>query len=208
MTSHDVIKLAKDNGVQFVDFLFGDMFGILQHFTYPVARLDESMIKDGMAFDGSSIRGWKTIDKSDMIMVPDPESAFLDPFRIQPTLCMFCDIIEPRTGQPYDRDPRSIAKKALAYLKSTGIGDAAFFGPEPEFFIFDGVRYESSPNRSYYEVLTHEGPWTSGEASQGHKVPFKFGYAPAAPMDTLSDLRDEMVLNMAKMVIVPEIHHH
>ncbi len=208
MTPNDVIKLAKDNNVQFVDLLFGDMFGILQHFTFPVWRLDETMFKEGMAFDGSSIRGWKTIDKSDMIMKPDPDSAFLEPFRTHATLCMFCDIIEPRTGQPYDRDPRSIANKALSYLKSTGIGDSAFFGAEPEFFIFDGIRYQSTPNHSFYELITQEGPWTSGEASLGHKIPFKFGYAPVAPLDSFSDLRDEMVMNMTKMGIVPEIHHH
>ncbi len=208
MTPNDVFKLAKDNNIQFVDLLFGDMFGILQHFTFPVARLDDAMFKDGMAFDGSSIRGWKSIEKSDMIMKPDPESAFLDPFRIVPTLCLFCDILEPRTGQLYERDPRSIAHKALAYLKTTGIGDAAFFGPEPEFFVFDGIRYESMPNKAGYEIITNEGPWTSGEESGGHKIPFKFGYAPAAPLDTLSDLRDEMVLNLIKMGMVPEIHHH
>ena len=209
MTPNDVIKMAKDNGIVFVDLLFGDMFGILQHFSYPVDRLTPEMFSEGIAFDGSSIRGWKTIDKSDMLMMPDPDSAFLDPFRIQPVLCLFCDILEPRTGQLYDRDPRSIAKRALAYLKSTGIGDMAFFGPEPEFFVFDGIRYESSPNKSGYELITHEGPWTSADAgSTGHKVPFKFGYAPAAPLDTLSDLRDEMVLNLKKMGVVPEIHHH
>lgn len=209
MTPQDVIKMAKDNGVKFVDLLFGDMFGILQHFTFPVSRLDEAMFKEGMAFDGSSIRGWKTIDKSDMIMKPDPASAFIDPFREHTNLAMFCDIIEPRTGQPYDRDPRSIAKKALAYLKTTGIGDAAYFGPEPEFFIFDGIRYKSSPNLSFYEIITKEGPWTTlDEDSLGHKVPFKFGYAPTAPIDSFSDLRDEMVLNLAKMGLIPEIHHH
>ena len=200
MTPNEVFKLAKDESVQFVDLLYGDMFGILQHFTFPVSRLDNAMFADGMAFDGSSIRGWKTIDKSDMIMKPDPETAFIDPFRVAKTLCMFCDIIEPRTGQNYDRDPRSIAKKALGFLKASGIGDKAFFGPEPEFFIFDGMRYESSPNKSGYEILTNEGPWTTADAnSLGHKVPFKFGYAPTAPIDSLADIRDEMVLNLAKM---------
>jgi len=209
MTPNDVIKMAKDNNVQFVDLLFGDMFGILQHFTFPVARMDATMFAEGMAFDGSSIRGWKGIEKSDMIMKPDPESAFLDPFRIIPTLNMFCDIIEPSTGQLYDRDPRGIAKNALAYLKTTGIGDTAYFGPEPEFFIFDGIRYESTPGRAFYEIIANEAPWTtSEEGSLGHKVPFKFGYAPTAPLDSLVDLRDEIVLNLAKMGLIPEIHHH
>jgi len=209
MTPSEVIKMAKDNGIQYVDLLFGDMFGILQHFTYPVSRLDENFFSEGMAFDGSSIRGWKGIEKSDMLMKPDPTSAFIDPFRQHPTLNLFCDILEPRTGQLYERDARSIAKKALAYLATTGIGDAAFFGPEPEFFIFDGVRYKSSPNLSFYELITNEGPWTSmDEDSLGHKVPFKFGYAPAAPLDSFCDLRDEMCMNLMKMGIEVEIHHH
>jgi glutamine synthetase len=209
MTPSEVIKMAKDNGIKFVDLLFGDMFGIMQHFTFPVARLDETFFKEGMAFDGSSVRGWKSIEKSDMLMKPDPTTAYIDPFRVQPTLCLFADILEPRTGELYDRDPRSIARKALAYLKSTGIGDNAFFGPEPEFFVFDGMRYKSSPNLSFYEIITNEGPWsTMDEDSLGHKVPFKFGYAPVAPIDSLVDLRDEMVLNLIKMGIEPEIHHH
>ncbi|HAO99414.1 MAG TPA: type I glutamate--ammonia ligase [Fibrobacteres bacterium] len=209
MTPNDVIKMAKDEKVEFVDLMYGDMFGILQHFSYPVYRLDESMFKDGIAFDGSSIRGWKSIDKSDMLMMPDPNSAFIDPFRAHKTLNLFCDILEPRTGELYDRDPRSIAKKALAYLKASGIGDTAYFGPEPEFFVFDGLRYESKPNIGFYELITNEGPWTSGdEGSLGHKMHHKFGYAPAAPLDTMSDLRDEMVLNLMKMGITPEIHHH
>ncbi len=209
MTPSDVFKLAKDNGVQFVDLLFGDMFGSLQHFTFPVKRLDEDMFNDGMAFDGSSIRGWKGIEASDMIMKPDPNSAFLDPFRAVPTLGIFCDIIEPRTGQPYNRDPRSIAAKALAYLKTTGIGDLAYMGPEPEFFVFDGMRYSSDPRQGMYMIDTCEGPWTSGrEGSLGNAIPFKAGYAPAAPLDTLFDIRSEMVTNLIKMGLTPEIHHH
>ena len=203
------MKLAKDNGVQFVDLSFGDMFGSLQHFTFPVSRLNDAMFKDGMAFDGSSIRGWKGIEASDMIMKPDPASAFIDPFTQVATLGMFCDIIEPRTGQPYNRDPRSIAQKALAYLKSTGIGDLAFMGPEPEFFIFDGVTYGSDFRQAHYQIETGEAPWTSNDAgATGHKVPHKMGYAPAAPMDTLMDIRSEIVQNLIKMGLTPEIHHH
>jgi glutamine synthetase len=209
MTPSDVIKLAKENGVQFVDLLFGDMFGALQHFTFPVSRLDNDMFTDGMAFDGSSIRGWKGIEASDMIMKPDASSAFIDPFRTIPTLGMFCDIIEPRTGAPYNRDPRSIANKALAYLKSTGLGDMAFMGPEPEFFVFDGMRYNSDPRQAMYAIETGEGPWTSSDAgSLAHKIGFKQGYAPAAPQDTLFDMRSEMVQNLIKMGLKPEIHHH
>jgi glutamine synthetase len=209
LTPKDVIELAKKEGVEFIDLMYGDMFGILQHFSYPVWRLDETMFKEGIAFDGSSIRGWKSIDKSDMLMMPDPASAFIDPFTAHKRLNMFCDILEPRTGELYDRDPRSIAKKALAYLKTTGIGDTAYFGAEPEFFVFDGLRYESKPNIGFYEIITNEGPWTSAdEGSTAHKMHHKFGYAPAAPLDTMTDLRDEMVLNLAKMGLKPEIHHH
>ncbi len=208
-TPNDVIKLAKDNNVQFVDLLFGDLFGSLQHFTFPVSRLDDAMFKDGMAFDGSSVRGWKGIDKSDMIMIPDPSTAYIDPFRELPTLAMFCTILEPRTGQPYNRDPRSVAAKALAYLRSTGIGDTAFFGPEPEFFIFDGMTYSSEPRRASYSLESAEGPWTSMElGSRGHKVAHKQGYAPTSPQDTLMDIRSEIVVNLMKMGLIPEIHHH
>ena len=156
MTPKDVIELAKKNNVEFVDLMFGDMFGTLHHFSYPVWRLDEEVFKTGIAFDGSSIRGWKSIDKSDMLMMPDPASAFIDPFSNRVRLNMFCDILEPRTGELYDRDPRSIAKKALAYLKASGIGDIAYFGAEPEFFVFDGLRYESKPNVGFYELITNE----------------------------------------------------
>jgi glutamine synthetase len=205
----DAIKLAKDNGVQFVDLLFGDMFGSLQHFTFPVSRLDESMFKNGMAFDGSSIKGWKGIEASDMIMKPDPSTAFIDPFTQVPTMGVFCDIIEPRTGQPYNRDPRGIAQKALAYLKSTGLGDMAFMGPEPEFFIFDSVTYGSDFRQSHLQIETAEGPWTSNlQGSLAHKVTWKTGYAPAAPQDTLMNIRSEIVQNLIKMGLTPEIHHH
>jgi len=209
MTPAEVMKLAKDNNVQFVDLLYGDMFGQLQHFTFPVSRMDDEMFKVGMAFDGSSIRGWKGIEASDMIMKPDPVSAYLDPFVAVPTIGMYCDIIEPRTGQPYNRDPRSIAKKALEYLKSQGIGDLAFMGPEPEFFVFDGMTYSSTVRSAGYSIETNEGPWTSNNpGSLAHKVAFKGGYAPAAPQDTMMDLRNEMVMNLAKMGLTPEIHHH
>jgi len=209
MTPKDVIELAKKNNVEFVDLMFGDMFGILHHFSYPVWRLDEDMFNNGIAFDGSSIRGWKSIDKSDMLMMPDPASAFIDPFSSRVRLNMFCDILEPRTGELYSRDPRSIAKKALAYLKASGIGDIAYFGAEPEFFVFDGVRYESKPHVGFYELLSEEGPWTSAdEGSRGHKVHHKFGYAPDAPIDSMTDLRDEMVVSLQKMGLKPEIHHH
>ena len=209
MSVADVIKLAQDNDVKFVDLVFGDMFGALQHFTLPVSSLSEELFEVGAPFDGSSVRGWKSIDKSDMVMMPDPESAFIDPFRVHPTLTVFCSIIEPRTGELYDRDPRSIATKALNYLESTGLGDKAYFGPEPEFFVFDSISYNSEPSNSFYAIDSEEGPWSSAEeGSLGHKIPHKGGYAPAAPNDTLFDLRNEISLNMNAMGIETEVHHH
>jgi glutamine synthetase len=209
MNVKDVIKLAEENGVKFVDLCFGDMFGSLQHFTIPASRLNEELFEVGQAFDGSSIRGWKSIDKSDMIMMPDPTSAFLDPFREIPTLTLFCKVIEPRTGENYDRDPRSIAENALKFLSSTGLGDMAFFGPEPEFFVFDSVAYDSKPNQSFYAIESEEGAWTTGmEGGAGRPIRFKHGYAPAAPTDTFFDFRNEVSTHLQTMGVEVEIHHH
>ena len=212
MTPNDVIKMAKDEKVEFVDLMYGDMFGILQHFSYPVYRLDESMFKDGIAFDGSSIRGWKSIDKSDMLMMPDPNSAFIDPFRAHKTLNLFCDILEPRTGELYDRDPRSIAKKALAYLKASGIGDTAYFGPEPEFFLFDDVKYKVSMNHNFYQIDDVEMPHNTStdfpEGNMGHRPGVKGGYFPVPPVDAFHDIRGAMCGALADMGLVVEVHHH
>ncbi|MGL1903830.1 MAG: type I glutamate--ammonia ligase [Fibrobacterales bacterium] len=209
MKPADVIKLAQENDVKFVDLMFGDMFGSLQHFTLPIGDLNEDLFVEGAAFDGSSIRGWKSIDKSDMLMMPDPTSAFIDPFSKFSTVCLFCTILEPRTGAYYDRDPRSIAAKAVEYLTGQGIGDTAFFGPEPEFFIFDSVRFVSEPNSAFYAIESEESPWsTADEGSLGHTIPWKGGYSPVSPNDALADLRCEIALNMESMGITTEVHHH
>jgi glutamine synthetase len=210
MTPKDVMKMAEEHGVKFVDLQFGDLFGRLHHVTRPISAFGEEFFETGVPFDGSSIRAWKSIDKSDMLLKPDPSSAYIDPFREIPTLCILNDVFEPRTGERYDRDARSIAWKALQYLKSTGIGDEAFFGPEPEFFVFDGIRYASDPQAAYYQIDSAEGPWTTGDEfpNQGHKVGFKEGYFPVSPMDSLMDLRSEMVVNMQTMGLDVELHHH
>lgn len=209
MNAKDVIKLAEENGVKFVDLCFGDMFGSLQHFTVPAQRLNEELFEVGLAFDGSSIRGWKSIDKSDMIMMPDPSSAFLDPFREIPTLTLFCKIVDPSNNQNYNRDPRSIAENALNYLKGTGIGDMAFFGPEPEYFVFDSVAFDSKPQQSFYSIESEEGAWTTGaEGGMGRPIKFKGGYAPAAPTDTFFDYRNEVCTHLMTMGVEVEIHHH
>lgn len=209
MTPADVIKLAQENNVKFIDLVFGDMFGALQRFTLPATDLNEELFEEGAPFDGSSIRGWKSIDKSDMLMMPDPASAFIDPFRVHSTLTIFCSILEPRTGELYERDARSIAQKAVKYLESTGIGDTAFFGPEPEFFVFDSVSYSSEPSAAFYSIDTEEGWWTSGEeGSSGRVIQAGSGYSPASPVDTQADLRNEISLNLNAMGVVTEVHHH
>lgn len=209
MTPADVIKLAQENNVKFIDLVFGDMFGALQRFTLPAADLNEELFEEGAPFDGSSIRGWKSIDKSDMLMMPDASSAFIDPFRVHPTLTVFCSILEPRTGELYERDARSIAEKAVKYLETTGIGDTAFFGPEPEFFIFDSVSFSSEPSAAFYSLDSEEGWWTSGEeGGNGRVIQHGGGYSPASPVDTQADLRNEISLNLSAMGVVTEIHHH
>ena len=211
MSIESALQLAREHDVKYVDIMFGDMFGTLQHFTVPASRLDSDLFEEGLAFDGSSVRGWKSIDKSDMNIKPVPDTAFIDPFREQPTICFFGDIYEPRTGQRYDRDPRSIAHKALGYLSASGIGDMAYFGPEPEFFVFDGIRYASDPGGAFYEIDSVEAPWTTGRDdgyNLGHKIKHKHGYFPATPQDTLMDVRSEMTTNMMAMGLEVELHHH
>jgi len=211
MSVDNVMKLIKDNDGKFVSFQFGDLFGTLQHFTFPAKMLDADAFEEGLPFDGSSIRAWKSIEKSDMMLQPDAESAYLDPFREHPTLCLMSNVLEPRTGQLYDRCPRSIAKKALAYMESLGIGDTAFFGPEPEFFVFDGLRYASDPGGAFYEIESIEAPWTAAMDdgfNQAHKIRHKGGYFPVSPQDTLVDLRNEIALHMESMGLELEVHHH
>ena len=207
-----VLDMIKENDVEFVDFRFTDPRGKWQHTAQHVSTINEDLLTEGIMFDGSSIAGWKAINESDMILMPDLSSAVMDPFTAQPKLILFCDILEPATGEAYSRDPRGTAKLALAYLESSGVGDAAFFGPEAEFFVFDDVRFETSMNRSFYEVDSIEGPYNSGsdypEGNMGHRPGVKGGYFPVSPVDSMTDIRAEMVTTALAMGIAMEKHHH
>ena len=207
-----VLDMIKENDVQYVDFRFTDPRGKWQHISQHVATVDEDLLTEGIMFDGSSIEGWKDISESDMNLVPQLDTAVMDPFMAQPTLVMFCDVIEPSTGQPYSRDPRSTARRAEAYVKSGGFGDTAYFGPEAEFFVFDDVRFEATMNRCAYEIDSDEGPYTSGKAYEegnwGHRPRVKGGYFPVPPVDSAQDLRSEMVSTMMDMGLNMEKHHH
>jgi glutamine synthetase len=208
-TAADVIKMGKD--VKMVDVRFIDMPGTWQHFTIPVRRLDDELFKEGLPFDGSSIRGFQEIHESDMLLMPDPETAFIDPVADIPTLVITCDVYDPITLQPYARDPRYVARKAEAYLKQTGIADTVFFGPEAEFFIFDNVRYGGGTNESYYHVDSEEGWWNSGRSDRpnfGGQISPKRGYFPVPPTDTLQNVRSEIVLALEAAGIPMEVHHH
>ncbi|HAK37661.1 MAG: type I glutamate--ammonia ligase, partial [Nitrospinaceae bacterium] len=194
-----------------VDIKFMDLLGTWQHFSVPTSELEESLFEEGLGFDGSSIRGWQAINASDMLVIPDPTTAVMDPFMNVPTLSVLCNIVDPITKEKYSRDPRNVAQKAEAYLKSTGIGDTAFFGPEPEFFIFDDVRYQNDSNQCFYAVDSEEGTWNSGrdeEPNLGHKPRHKEGYFPVSPSDSLQDIRTEMLLLMEQVGIAMECHHH
>jgi len=212
MSATDVLKLIKDKDVKFVDFRFADTRGKEQHVSVPVSTIDEDVFKEGKMFDGSSIAGWKGIQESDMVLMPDADSAVLDPFMDEPTLILRCDILEPHTMQGYDRDPRSIAKRAEAYLKSTGIADTAFFGPEPEFFILDDVRWGADINGAFYKIDSEEASWNSetvfGEGNIGHRPGKKGGYFPVPPVDSLQDIRSAMCLALEEMGVPVEVHHH
>ncbi|MBS28704.1 MAG: type I glutamate--ammonia ligase [Alphaproteobacteria bacterium] len=207
-----VLDMIKENDVEFVDFRFTDPRGKWQHTAQHVSTVDEDLLTDGIMFDGSSIAGWKAINESDMTLMPDLSTAVMDPFTAQPQLILFCDVLEPSTGEPYARDPRSTARLALAYMESSGVGDTAFFGPEAEFFVFDDVRYEVSMSRSFYEVDSDEGPYNSGtdfpEGNFGHRPGIKGGYFPVPPVDSMTDLRAEMVTTAIQMGIDMEKHHH
>lgn len=206
-----VFKLIKDHDVKVVDLKFTDLLGQWQHFSVTVNEFDEEIFEDGIGFDGSSIRGFQKIHESDMLLYPDPDTVFLDPFTAVPTLSMICDIVDPITREDYDRDPRNIAQKAEMYLRNTGLADVAYFGPEPEFFILDNIRYDQSHHFGYYYIDSDEGFWNSGKNDKqnlGHKPRFKEGYFPAAPIDTLQDLRTEMVLTLESLGIPVEVHHH
>jgi glutamine synthetase type I len=208
----DVLSLVKEHEVRFVDFRFTDTKGKEQHVSVPASELTDDKMEHGHAFDGSSIAGWKGIEASDMILMPDPNTAVLDPFRDETTLNITCDVIEPNTGTGYDRDPRSIAKRAEAYLKSTGIGDTAYFGPEPEFFIFDSIRWKVDMGGSFVKINSEEAPWSTGKefdnVNTGHRPAVKGGYFPVPPVDSFQDIRSEMCLMLERMGVPVEVHHH
>jgi glutamine synthetase len=212
MSVADALKLIKDKGVKFVDLRLTDTRGKEQHVSVPSHVVDESFFTDGKMFDGSSIAGWKGINDSDMILMPDASTAVLDVFTEEPTLNIRCDVIEPSTMQGYERDPRSAAKRAEAYLKSTGIADQAYFGPENEFFIFDDVRWASEMRGAFYSIDSSEGYWQSGkeiaEGNLGHRPPIKGGYFPVPPVDSLNDIRAAMCLALEEMGLIVEVHHH
>ncbi len=207
----DAIKFAKEHGAQMVDLKFQDFPGTWQHTTIPAHRLDESLFEDGLGFDGSSIRGWQPINASDMSVTPDPETARMDPFPEVPTVSFVCDISDPITGQAYTRDPRYVAKKAEAYMKSSGIADTAYFGPEAEFFIFDDVRYSIGAQSSFYAIDSVEAAWNTGRDERpnlGYKPEHKGGYFPVPPYDHHHDLRTEMALTLEAAGIEVDVHHH
>ncbi len=211
MTPKEFFELVKKHNAKTVDLKFCDLLGTWQHCSYPIETLDEGTFEDGLGFDGSSIRGWQGIEASDMLAIPDPNSAVLDPFFAEPTISVIADIVDPITKENYSRDPRNVAKKGLAYLAQTGIADTCYVGPEPEFFIFDDIRFLSTQSGSMYQIDSVEGAWNTGrpeEPNLGHKPGYKGGYFPVAPIDSFHDLRSEMVAEMRKVGIVVEAHHH
>ncbi|MEY3631957.1 MAG: type I glutamate--ammonia ligase [Betaproteobacteria bacterium] len=211
-TPQEVMKMVSDNEVKFVDFRFTDTRGKEQHVSVPVSAFDEDKFESGHAFDGSSIAGWKGIEASDMLLMPDPNTAVLDPFREESTLNLTCDVVEPSDGKGYDRDPRSIAKRAEAYLKSTGVGDTVYFGPEPEFFIFDGVTWNVDMSGCSARIKSEEASWSTGIEYEGgnlaHRPAVKGGYFPVPPVDSFQDIRSEMCLILEQMGVPVEVHHH
>ncbi|SFV22495.1 type I glutamate--ammonia ligase [Micrococcus terreus] len=208
----EVLAYIKEEDVVFVDVRFTDLPGVQQHFNVPAKAVDEDFFKDGQLFDGSSIRGFQGIAESDMQLIPDVATAYIDPFRVEKTLCMNFSIVNPRTGEPYHRDPRGVAQRAEEYLASTGIADTAFFAPEAEFFIFDDVRYESTPQRSFYSVDSEEAWWNSARQDEGgnlgHKTPVKGGYFPVSPVDKQADLRDAICVALDEAGLDVERSHH
>ncbi len=211
-TPQDVMKMVADNEVKFVDFRFTDTRGKEQHVSVPISHFDEDKFESGHAFDGSSIAGWKGIEASDMLLIPDPNTAVLDPFREEVTLNLTCAVVEPSDGKGYDRDPRSIAKRAEAYLKASGIGDTAYFGPEPEFFIFDGVTWNVDMSGCAVKIKSEEASWSTGIEYEGgnlaHRPAVKGGYFPVPPVDSFQDIRSEMCLILEQMGVPVEVHHH
>ena len=211
MTPQDVLALCRERGVKAVDLRFMDFPGLWQHFTIPVSKLQEDVFEDGLGFDGSSIRGWQAINESDMLVVPQPETAFLDPFTTLPTLVMICNIQDPITREDYSRDPRNVARKAVNYLKSTAIADTCFIDPEAEFFIFDDVRFDQNAHEGYYHIDSVEGEWNRGRQENpnlGYKLRYKEGYFPVPPADQMMDIRNEMMQAMIDCGMDVEAQHH
>jgi len=211
MTPKDFFEFCKKHNAKMVDLKFVDLLGTWQHCSYPVDILDEDTFKEGLGFDGSSIRGWQGIHVSDMLAIPDPDTAVIDPFFAEPTVSVIANIVDPITHEEYSRDPRHVARKGAAYLKQTGIADTCYIGPEPEFFIFDEVRYEQNQYTGMYKIDSVEGAWNTArfeEPNLGYKPSFKGGYFPVSPTDTYHDLRGEMVYEMMKVGIAVEAHHH
>jgi glutamine synthetase len=211
-TAKDVLKSIKDNDVKYVDLRFTDPRGKWQHVTFDVGMIDEEVFAEGLMFDGSSIAGWKAINESDMALMPDPVTATIDPFFAETTMILTCDVLEPTTGEPYNRDPRGMAKKAEAMVKSMGVGDTVFFGPEAEFFVFDDVRYQTTPYNTGFKLDSSELPINSDTEYEGgnlgHRIRTKAGYFPVPPQDSVQDMRSEMLGAMAKMGVKVEKHHH
>jgi glutamine synthetase len=211
-SAKDVLKAIKDNDVKYVDLRFTDIRGKWQHVTFDVSMIDEEIFSEGTMFDGSSIAGWKAINESDMTLMPDPTSAVMDPFFAAATMVINCDVVEPSTGEPYSRDPRSIAKKAMAHMKNQGVGDTAYFGPEAEFFVFDDVQFKADPYNTGFQLDAMElpdnmdTPYEGGNL--GHRIRTKGGYFPVPPMDAGQDMRSEMLAAMASMGVAVEKHHH
>ncbi len=211
MTPKEVLALCREKDVKAVDLRFMDFPGLWQHFTIPVSKLDEDVFEDGLGFDGSSIRGWQAINESDMLVVPQPETAFIDPFTEIPTISMICNIQDPITREDYTRDPRNVARKAVNYLKSTGIADTCFIGPEAEFFVFDDVRFDQTNNSAFYMVDSIEGQWNRGKdegPNLGYKLRHKEGYFPVPPADKMMNIRNEMMLTMIECGLDVEAQHH
>ena len=211
-SAEEVLAFIKDEDVKFIDIRFCDLPGVMQHFNVPAASFDEDAFNTGQMFDGSSIRGFKSIHESDMKLIPDPQTAYLDPFRVEKTLIMNFSIVDPFTDEPYERDPRQIARKAEEHLRSTGIADTAFFGAEAEFYVFDDIRFASEPQGSYYHIDSIEAAWNTGRAEEGgnrgYKTRFKGGYFPVPPVDHFADIRDRMCLELDSVGLDVERSHH
>lgn len=211
-TPEDIIKKITEHEVAFVDFRFTDTLGREHHLTVPAHTIDEDRMESGLAFDGSSLPGWKGIEASDMVLIPDPSTAHMDPFREETTLILTCDVVEPSDLKGYDRDPRSLARRAEAYLKSSGLGDTAYFGPEPEFFVFDSISWDDNMSGSFVKIQSDEGAWSraynENGTNQGYRPTVKGGYVPVPPTDSFHDMRSEMCLLMEQMGVPVEVHHH